>query len=74
MSEVLLNEVKQCLTCLVDAVNLGDDNKFSMDQVLTFASNDELNATVFGWLAAKGLWDNYINTKELIAKAREEMV
>lgn len=74
MNNVLLNEVKQCLMCIVDAVNLYGDNKFSIGQVLSFASSDELNAAVFGWLTAKGLWDNSINTKELIAKARAEMV
>lgn len=49
---------------------LGDD--FTMKELLTNATDMELQAVIFGWLAAKDMWDNELDVSSFIEQLRAE--
>lgn len=74
MKDLILEETISCLKTFYENVMDGENGNYSLEFILSIPSPEEINALLFGWLSAKGLWNNAINTTKLFNLAKEELL
>lgn len=64
-------EMNEAINCLVNNLKLSDPS-ITKQLVMQVVSEPELGSLLYGWLSAKGLWDNDIDTTSFIKKLKSD--
>lgn len=73
MRDIILEEAMLCLKTFYKNV-VEDEGAYSLEFILSLPKPIEISAMLFGWLSAKGLWNNAISTAKLFNLAKAELL
>lgn len=74
MKDLILEETILCLKTFYENVMDGESTSYTLEFILSIPSTDEVNALLFGWLSAKGLWNNGTDTIKFFNLAKAELL